>query len=95
LKDLSAASGLEVHGIEIDYDIFENLQPPKPDRVYHATDLSFKLRPNGKAVDSGIKLPNVNDNFAGKAPDLGALEAGTAEPVYGPRGEIFNRPFYR
>jgi hypothetical protein len=30
-------------------------------------------------------LPNVNDGFSGKAPDLGALELGQQLPVYGPR----------
>jgi hypothetical protein len=98
LKDLSAATGLEKHGIEIDYDIFESLQAPdptKPGFVYHATDLNFRLKPDSKAVDTGIRLPDVNDDFTGKLPDLGALEAGKPEPVYGPRGEIYNRPFYR
>jgi hypothetical protein len=98
LKSLTEASGLEKHGVEIDYDIFENLQAPdmtKPGFVYHATDLNFKLKPKSRAVDIGVKLPNVNEGFMGKAPDLGALEAGNPEPVYGPRGEIFNRPFYR
>lgn len=27
--------------------------------------------------------------------NLGAIEEGMPEPVYGTRGEIFNRPFYR
>jgi hypothetical protein len=27
----------------------------------------------------------VNDNFTGKAPDLGALEVGMPLPIYGPR----------
>jgi hypothetical protein len=98
LKSLSDETGLEKHGIEIDYEIFENLKAPdpsKPSFVYHAVDLNFKLKPNGKAVDIGVSLPNVNDNFTGKGPDLGALEVGKPEPVYGPRGEIYNRPFYR
>ena len=30
-------------------------------------------------------LPNVNDGFAGSAPDLGALERGRPAPHYGPR----------
>jgi hypothetical protein len=30
-------------------------------------------------------LPNVNDGFAGANPDLGALELGSAAPVYGVR----------
>ena len=98
LKSFAEASGLDQHSIEVDYEIFENLKTPdpaKPGFIYHATDFNFKLTPNSAAVDAGIKLPGVNDGFLGKAPDLGAIEAGTPEPVYGPRGEIFNRPFYR
>jgi hypothetical protein len=98
LKSLAEETGLEKHGVEIDYDIFENLKAPdaaKPSLVYHAVDLNFRLNPKGKAVDIGVRLPNVNDDFTGKGPDLGALETGRPEPVYGPRGEIFNRPFYR
>ena len=37
------------------------------------------------AVDRGVPLPNVNDGFAGRAPDLGALETGRPLPHYGPR----------
>lgn len=37
------------------------------------------------AVDVGQVLPNINDGYAGKAPDLGAYEAGAVLPVYGPR----------
>jgi hypothetical protein len=57
-------------------------------------DLNFQLKTGSKAVDAGVRLPNVNDGFAGKAPDLGALEAGQPAPVYGPRGDVA-RPFYR
>jgi hypothetical protein len=88
LRELSAATGQEVHGLEVDYDIFENLRPPdpgKPHAVYHARDLDFRLKPGGKAVDAGLRLPNVNDDFTGKAPDLGAWEFGRPAPVYGPR----------
>jgi hypothetical protein len=89
LKDLSTASGLEKHGVEIDYDIFNNLQPPNPSTphaVYHATDLDFTLNPKGNAVDKGVLLPNVNDGYNGAAPDLGAIEAGDPRPGYGARG---------
>jgi len=88
LSALRAATGQEAHGIEVDYDIFENLRPPdadKPHAVYHARDLNFRLKPNSKAVDVGLPLPNVNDGFSGRASDLGALETGVPEPVYGPR----------
>ena len=89
LRELTAATGQESHGIEVDYDIFENLPQPEPGKihaVYYATDLNFQLKPGSKAVDAGVVLPTINDDFSGKAPDLGALEAGKPAPVYGPRG---------
>jgi hypothetical protein len=98
LEQFAAASGLDKHSMVVDYDIFESLQPPdpeKPSRIYHAVDFNFSLSPTGEAVDAGLHLPNVNDDFRGDAPDLGAREAGSEEPVYGPRGDVFNRPFYR
>jgi hypothetical protein len=36
-------------------------------------------------VDAGIVLPNINDGWNGSAPDLGALELGSAPPTYGVR----------
>jgi hypothetical protein len=100
LRELASATGQETHGIEIDYDIFENLRPPappdssKPGRPYDAADLNFRLKAGGRAVDAGVRLPNVNDAFAGQAPDLGAYEVGQATPVYGPRW-LKEQPFYR
>jgi hypothetical protein len=100
LAEFSAATGQEAHGIEVDYDIFASLRPPtppdssKPGTPYEAADLNFTLRSGSKAVDAGVRLPNVNDRFTGKAPDLGAYELGEAPPVYGPRG-LGGRPFYR
>jgi hypothetical protein len=97
LRELTAATGQETHGIEIDYDVFANLpqpEPNKPHAVYYASDLDFRLNPNGKAVDAGVVLPTVNDDFSGKAPDLGALEVGRPVPVYGPRGAS-KHPFYQ
>jgi hypothetical protein len=88
LKEFSAATGLETHGVELDYDIFMKMAPPDTSNthaVYHALDLDFRLSPNAKAIDKGVILPNVNDDFKGKAPDLGAIEAGGLAPVYGRR----------
>jgi hypothetical protein len=97
LAGFAQASGLEAHGVELDYDIFENLKAPdaaKPQAIYHAHDFSFRLKNKSKAVDAGLRLPNINNNFKGRAPDLGALEAGVPVPIYGPRSN-FNQPFYR
>jgi hypothetical protein len=97
LAEFRNATGQETHGVEVEFDIFENLVPPDLTRrhhVYHAMDLNFRLRANSKAVDAGVVLPTVNDGFTGKAPDLGALEVNQPEPHYGPRWVTW-KPFYR
>lgn len=97
LAEFSKGTGQESHGVEVDFDIFEKLTPPDPAQryaVYHAMDLNFKLKAASKAVDAGVAIPTVNDEFNGRGPDLGALEVGKAEPHYGPRWLTW-RPFYR
>ncbi|MBL8849462.1 MAG: right-handed parallel beta-helix repeat-containing protein [Planctomycetaceae bacterium] len=97
LDEFRTATGQEAHGIEVDFDCLENLMPPDPNgrhAVYHAMDLNFRLNPSGKAVDAGVPLPTVNENYTGSAPDLGALEIGQAQPTYGPRW-LKAQPFYR
>jgi hypothetical protein len=91
LAELRAATGQEAHGLEVDFDVFESLRPPdadKPHAVYRAGDLNFRLKAGGKAVDAGLRLPNVNDDFTGSSPDLGAYELGRPAPVYGPRTQV-------
>src|SRR5579863_1438844 len=39
----------------------------------------------GSAIDTGVLLPTINDDFTGKAPDLGAYELDRPIPHYGPR----------
>jgi hypothetical protein len=90
LLDFRGVTGQEQHGLELDYDVFVNVIPPDPGRphaVYDRRDVDFSLRPGSAAVDAGCRLPNVNDNFTGKAPDLGALETGQPVPIYGPRAQ--------
>ena len=88
LEELCRATGQECHGIMVDYDMFQNVK--KADlidfaKIYTVEDLDFRLKQNAAAVDAGCILPNVNDGFVGKAPDLGALEVGQPLPIYGPR----------
>jgi hypothetical protein len=97
LAALAKATGQETHSIEVDFDIFEKMTPPDPAKkyaVYHAMDLNFKLKPGSKAVDAGLLIPMVNEDHAGRAPDLGALEVGKPLPHYGPRWLTW-QPFYR
>ena len=54
-------------------------------KLYDAKDLDFRVKAGSAAVDRGTPLATVTDGFAGRAPDLGALELGAPLPVYGPR----------
>lgn len=98
LSALTASTGLDTHSILVDYDDFVKLAPPDPDTphaVYHAVDIDFRPSPSGRSADAGARIPNVNDDFRGAAPDLGAIEAGDPLPVYGPRGRNAETEFYR
>jgi hypothetical protein len=90
LAEYSKATGQDQHSITLDYDVFMNVpkldrDPKTVQRLYDFKDFDFRLRPGSAAIDRGVVLPNINDGFAGKAPDLGALEAGQPLPIYGPR----------
>jgi hypothetical protein len=88
LKEYSKATGQDKHSILADYNVFEKVTPPDPNnitKVYLPEDLDFRLKADSPAVDAGCLLPNINDDYSGTAPDLGALEFGQTVPVYGPR----------
>ena len=91
LAEYSKATHQDEHSVLVDYDIFVNVKKldardlKRVQQVYKAEDSDFRLKPDSAAVDKGIVLPNITDGFAGKAPDLGALELGQAPPHYGPR----------
>ena len=59
--------------------------PGRPDRPYAGETTDLRLDPRSRAVDAGVSLPNFNDGFTGKAPDLGCCEVGQPLPHYGPR----------
>ncbi len=44
-----------------------------------------RLREGSAAIDAGTPIPQITDGFAGRAPDLGALEHGAPLPDWGPR----------
>jgi hypothetical protein len=87
LKAYAEASGQDGHSVLVDYNIFMGVAPPGPDprTLYKPADFNFQLRPGSVAVDAAIRLPGVNDDFTGRAPDLGAYEVDRPVPTYGPR----------
>ena len=91
LAEYSQATGQDRNSVLVDYDIFMNVRRLDAQdistlqKLYKAEDFDFRLKPGSAAVDRGTVLPNVTDGFAGRAPDLGALEVGAPVPHYGPR----------
>ena len=87
LQEYSEATGQDTNSVLVDYDVFVNVAPPgtDPRTLYRPADFDFRLRAGSAAVDAGVRLPGVNDDFSGRAPDLGAYERDRAVPSYGPR----------
>ena len=59
--------------------------PADSDTRFPGEKTDLRLDPASRAVDAGVVLPNINDGFSGKAPDLGCCELGQPLPHYGPR----------
>jgi hypothetical protein len=49
------------------------------------TSADLRLKSGTSAIDAGERIPGMNGDFAGSAPDLGAYELNAHLPVYGPR----------
>jgi hypothetical protein len=85
LLDVKARSAYEAHGLVLNGLPFatDPSMPANYTTLVSPKDLSLSAATN--AVDAATLLPNVNDDFAGSGPDLGALERGRPVPAYGPR----------
>jgi hypothetical protein len=89
LAALAQQTGYAAHSITVpDYGIFRSVaaEPFGPrGSLFYPKDFDLSLKPDSAAVDAGTVIPNVNDDYTGQAPDLGAYEVGKPLPVYGPR----------
>jgi hypothetical protein len=73
LAEYIQAARQDKHIIMIDYDSFVEVKRPNALgflSIYEAKDLDFQLQLNSPAA-GGCALSNVNDDFKGKATDLG------------------------
>lgn len=83
-------AGLYRHAILMETERTFSAEFQLPDDPEKRHDPScYDLRPakGSKAVDKGEAIPNINDTFSGRRPDLGAYEYGQEMPQYGPRNE--------
>jgi hypothetical protein len=55
--------------------------PPVPERPVQ----DLRLSSGARVIDKGVRIANINDEYTGKAPDIGAYEFGQELPHYGPR----------
>jgi len=79
-------SEVEKHGIEeiTLEETFVNVpfpDPPVPEREIQ----DLRPKQGARIIDAALLIPNINDNFTGKGPDMGAYEYGQELPHYGPR----------
>jgi hypothetical protein len=79
-------SEVEKNGIEqLDFkQTFPGIEFPYPPVPLRKPPV-LKVAAGARSEDAGILIPNINDQFSGKAPDCGAYEAGQPVPHYGPR----------
>ena len=82
---------IEPHGRRIDslaFAYFAFPSPPAPQPTYYYQPQDLRPSPScTSVVDKAIVIPNINDDFLGAGPDIGAYEAGQQLTVYGPRPE--------
>ena len=84
LEDLRRKTS-EKHAVLSRWDDFAApvAYPGDPFPALPVADL--RLRSGATAQDAALRIPNINDNFEGAEPDIGAYEGSQPLPLYGPR----------
>jgi len=77
--------GYEGNGRLLSLPIFASGLVAPPAYTVTLPPQDVQLDPSSGAIDAGRRLPNLNDDFTGNAPDLGAFESGCAAPLFGIR----------
>ena len=85
LESFSAGTGQEANGIRISHQTCIPTMDVPGDSPMTVPPQHLVLARRCPAIDAGAILPNINDDFRGRAPDLGAYERGQPLPTYGPR----------
>ncbi len=85
LQDFNTGTGHERHGTMVDYDIFVRGRAPLEGISAEPVQYNLRLLPGAAPVDTGYRMPGINDDLIGRAPDLGCHERGAPSVHYGPR----------
>ncbi len=82
--DFQYATGMETHGMAgLSYSMLRQVNEPRTKHLDLPLTLDFQLKTDAPCIDHGQILYNINDDFTGQAPELGALELDSALPTYG------------
>ncbi len=81
------ADGMELNGVLLDADTLASGLIGLRDYREKLEPQDVTLATGSGAIDRAAVLANINDDFVGAAPDLGALELGCSLPIYGVRPE--------
>ncbi len=99
-SELAGRFKWDAHSLRVQWDrLFnETIEPPTGEPRYwrgitgHPITRDWQFnhplltpRPDSPLIDAGTVLPNLTGPYLGKAPDLGAHEAGLGTPWHGPR----------
>jgi hypothetical protein len=83
--DLQSNSPYELNGRILDNNTFATPLVLPADYTTFWSDTDVTLGPNSLAIDGAQPLANINEDYTGAGPDLGAVERGDAMPFYGVR----------
>ena len=85
LAAVIAGGKFDVHSLVVDSGVLAAGIIGPATHTAAVTPLVPTLSTASPALDRGTVIPNIDDNFTGSAPDLGAIESGCDVPIYGPR----------
>lgn len=81
LASFASATGLETHGVRFTKEsCFESID--------FDSNPALTLKSDCNVIDAGEILPNINEDYMGSGPDLGAHERGGDPIQFGPRGDV-------
>ena len=83
LSEFFNKTGQEEHGCMVDYNIFCDIEMPIEGTTYDPSKIDLSLSGKGNAINAGVYIPNIADDFKGAAPDLGCYEYGDPPLHYG------------
>jgi hypothetical protein len=75
----------ENHAVQVGLDVFATPVALPTNAMTQFAPPDLRLATSSAATNVGAVLPTISDNAASGAPDLGAIEAGSSAPTYGPR----------